>query len=196
MVSRAASTSLRVVTNPRPPLIPNAVLGMLLFVFAEIMFFAGMISAHSIARGQALIWPPPGQPRLPVEETAVNTGALLLSGFVLMVAQRAFRRERRRARPWLAAAIALGAFFVLFQGAEWVALLREGLTLQSSTHGSFFYLIIGTHGLHAVAALAALGVSWMRLQRGLLSQSSFAATQVFWYFVVGIWPLLYWRVYL
>ena len=47
----------------------------------------------------------------------------------------------------------LGAFFVLFQGVEWVALLREGLTLTSSTHGAFFYLIIGTHALHAVVAL-------------------------------------------
>lgn len=194
MTSRS-SAALRVLTNPQPPIVPSAVLGMLLFLFTELMLFAGLISAHSIARGSALIWPPPGQPRLPFEETALNTAALLLSGVLLVVAQRAYRRERKSAQPWLTATIALGAFFVAFQGAEWSALIQEGLTLSSSTHGAFFYLIIGIHGLHAVAALLVLGMNWLRLQRGALAQSSFAAGQAFWYFVVGVWPILYWRVY-
>jgi len=30
----------------------------------------------------------------------------------------------------------------------------------------------------------------------MLSQSRFAATQVFWYFVVLLWPIIYLRVYL
>ena len=29
-----------------------------------------------------------------------------------------------------------------------------------------------------------------------LSDSAFLAIQIFWYFVVGLWPVLYWRVYL
>ena len=29
-----------------------------------------------------------------------------------------------------------------------------------------------------------------------LNRSTFAACQVFWYFVVGLWPILYWQVYL
>src|SRR5688572_31524505 len=33
----------------------------------------------------------------------------------------------------------LGATFVALQGAEWVALLAQGLTLTSSSHGAFFY---------------------------------------------------------
>ncbi len=196
MSSRTVNSSLRVVTNPRPPVIPSAVLGMLLFLFTEVMLFAGMISALGIARSQSLLgWPPPGQPRLPVEETAFNTAALLLSGVLLFMAQKAFRKDRRRAKPWLGGAIALGSFFVVFQGVEWVALIREGLTLTSSTHGSFFYLIIGMHALHAVGALTVLAMNFLRLQRGRLSQSTFASGQAFWYFVVGVWPLLYWRVY-
>lgn len=195
MTSRSTA-SLTVVTNPRPPVVPSAVLGMMLFLFTELMLFAGMISAHSIARAGAMLgWPPPGQPRLPVEETAINTAALLLSGVLLFVAQRAFAKDRHAAKPWLTASIALGAFFVIFQGVEWVNLIGEGLTLTSSTHGGFFYLIIGTHALHAVAALIVLGMNWRRLQNGILAQSTFYAGQAFWYFVVGLWPILYWRVY-
>jgi heme/copper-type cytochrome/quinol oxidase subunit 3 len=171
-------------------------MGMLIFVAIEAMMFAGMISAFTIIKSSALVWPPPDQPRLPVGETLVNTAALLASGVCLYQAQRLFARDRRRARRPLLAAMLLGAFFVIFQGVEWLALVREGLTLTSSNLGSFFYLIVGMHALHAVAALGVLAYSWLRLQRGWLAQSQLAAAQVFWYFVVGLWPVLYAVVYL
>ena len=196
-MARTSRAPLRVVSDPRPPpLLPNAVLGMLIFVIAEAMLFAGLVSAFMITRASAVLWPPPGQPRLPFEETAVNTAALLASGVVLFFASRAFQREPRRARGWLLAAILLGAFFVVFQGYEWAGLIREGLTLTSSTHGSFFYLIVGLHALHAVAALILLFYVWLRLVRGRLVRSTFGSAQVLWYFVVGVWPILYLRVYL
>ncbi len=191
------SPALRVVTNPRStPLVSNAVLGMSIFIFTEAMLFAGLISAHTIARASApLGWPPPGQPRLPFEETALNTAALLASGIAVFVAQRSFRRDRRRALVPLYLAVALGAGFVGFQGVEWVQLIREGLTLTSSTHGAFFYLIVGVHALHAIGALLALGWAALRLRSGVLPPSAFAAVALFWYFVVGVWPVIYLRVY-
>lgn len=197
-MSPRRSAPLRVVTNPRPaPLVPNAVLGMLIFIFTEAMLFAGLISAHSITKASSAVgWPPPGQPRLPVEETALNTAALLLSGLVVWVAQRRFRRDRASAFAPLAAGIALGAFFVFFQGIEWAGLIREGLTLTSSTHGAFFYLIVGIHALHALVALLALGWAALKLRRAVLAPSAFAAAALFWYFVVGVWPVVYLRVYL
>ena len=69
-------------------LVPDAVMGMLLFVFTEAMLFAGLISAHTIVKSRAAgqMWPPFGQPRLPLGEAAVNTAALLASGIVLVFA--------------------------------------------------------------------------------------------------------------
>lgn len=115
---------------------------------------------------------------------------------MLRVASRRFEESRALAMRPLLLAIALGAIFVVFQGAEWVALLSEGLTVRSSTLGSFFYLIVGTHALHAVAALGGLLWTARRLREGRLSQAAFSTAQVFWYFVVAVWPVLYWRVYL
>lgn len=179
------------------PVAPNGVIAMVIFVIAEMMFFAGLISAFTIVRTTALAgWPPPGQPRLPAEETLINSGALVVSAAVLYFAQRRFRHDPSSAKLPLLFAMALGAFFVVFQGFEWVAMLRQGLTMQSSTHGAFFYLIVGTHGLHAVAALLALAYVYLRLLNNALSQTAFWTAQIFWYFVVGLWPLLYWRVYL
>jgi cytochrome c oxidase subunit 3 len=170
---------------------------MLLFVGAELMFFAGLISAFTIARSAAgANWPPEGQPRLPAGDTAINTAALLVSALTLYFSAQRFRKDRASARLPLLATLLLGAFFVSFQGLEWVALLRQGLTLTSSQLGGFFYLIVGMHALHAVAALGLLGVSLARLQARRLARSTFNAAQVFWYFVVGVWPVLYGLVYL
>jgi heme/copper-type cytochrome/quinol oxidase subunit 3 len=174
----------------------NSVIGMMIFVITEVMFFSGLISAHSIVRTTALgAWPPPGQPRLPIEETLVNTLALIASGVLLYRAHRAYASDLRVARRSLLIAMLLGAFFVLFQGAEWAALLHEGLTLTTSTHSGFFYLIIGAHALHAVAGLVALVWAYRQLVRGNLLQSQLVTIEIFWYFVVALWPILYWRVY-
>ena len=121
----------------REPVIPSSLLGMLIFIASEAMFFAGLISAFTIVRSGAPVWPPPGQPRLPLEETALNTAALLASGVVLIFARRAFNRSREKAATPLLVSMGLGGFFVAFQGVEWVALLREGLTLTSSALGGF-----------------------------------------------------------
>lgn len=181
----------------RKQIAPNGVIGMVLFVFAEMMLFAGLISAHTIGKAAGAVsgWPPPGQPRLPAEETLVNTVALLVSGVMLVLAQRAFAHNAVRMRRLLLGSLLLGAFFVIFQGVEWTALIGQGLTMTSSTHGAFFYLIIGMHALHAVAALGALGWVYRLALRDRLLQAQFATVQVFWYFVVGMWPFLYWKVY-
>lgn len=188
---------LRVIADPRPqPAIPSAVLGMALFVASEAMLFAGLISAFAIARsGSTLGWPPPGQPRLPAEETALNTAALLVSGAVLWWAGRAHRQEQRSAARPMLLALALAAFFVGFQGWEWAQLLGQGLTMVSSQMGAFFYLLIGVHALHCLAAIAALAWAYRRLATGVLPVSTFQAVRLFWYFVIGLWPILYWRVY-
>jgi heme/copper-type cytochrome/quinol oxidase subunit 3 len=115
---------------------------------------------------------------------------------LLFAARRAFQRDRSRTRTLMLWSMLLGAFFVLFQGIEWVRLIAQGLTLTSSSLGSFFYLIVGLHALHAVIALGLLVNTWLRLRRGWLASSELATAEIFWYFVVGVWPVLYLTVYL
>lgn len=193
----AVPATLEPAARPRRPA-ENGVFGMALFVFVEVMMFAGMISAYLIVELSAMpgLWPPPDQPRLPVERTLVNTAALLASGVTMFAARRAFARGARAAERWLLATILLGGFFVAAQGAEWAALLRQGLTLTSSQLGAFFYLIVGAHAVHAIAAIVTLASCWPALRAGRLTASRLGAAQLFWYFVVLVWPLLYWLVYL
>ena len=218
----------------------DAVLGMILFVFVEIMLFAGFVSGFLIIKARAVgsVWPPPNQPRLPFEETAVNTTALIASGIVLLIAHRMFLKGRglgggpaelgtgkvgagsrggrmpahgssgggvfaglggllsRPVGRLLVAATLLGGVFVALQGVEWVALIREGLTITSSTYGALFYTIIGAHAAHAVAAILALAWALLRLGAGTLTRDVLSAVAIFWYFVVLVWPFLYFVVYL
>ena len=176
--------------------LPNGVAGMLIFVAAELMFFAGLGTAFAVARAGATMWPPLGQPRLPVEVTAVNTLVLLASGALLARAHVAFARREAGLGGWLTGAMLLGATFVTVQGIEWVRLIGYGLTMTSSSFGSFFYLLVGAHALHAVAAILGLAYVRARLAAGTLTPSAFWAAEIFWGFVVGVWPFLYVGVYL
>ena len=177
----------------------NALLGTALFVFTEVMLFAGFVSAFAVVQSASPpgAWPPPGQPRLPVAQTALNTLALLASGVALFMTGRRFQVARPgAAERWMAASVALGGFFVLAQGIEWVRLLKQGLTLTSSQLGSFFYVIVGTHALHAVVAIVFMALAWQAMRAGSLTRPRLGAVQLFWYFVVLVWPVLYWKVYL
>lgn len=181
----------------RRPVVPSAVLGTVIFIFTEVMFFSGLISAFTISRAGALpgTWPMPGQPRLPAEATLLNTALLLLSAVVLVVGWRLWKKQSPAAHWVVLAAWGLGAGFVALQGVEWAALLANGLTLRSSPLGAFFYVIVGGHALHAVAALVALFLVWFQMARGRLSPGLFFGSQTFWYFVVLMWPIIYARVY-
>lgn len=182
----------------RKALVPDAVLGMAFFIFAETMMFAGFVSGFQIIRENApgKVWPPPGQPRLPVESTAFNTALLLLSGVLIWWAGRRFAQSPSAAKWPFLGGVLLGAAFVGLQGVEWIALLSDGLTMTSSSYGSFFYMIVGAHAIHALAAIAAMAALFVRLLRDSLSVEAFRAGRMFWYFVVGLWPFLYWTVYL
>lgn len=189
------STTDAMVPRRREPLIASGVAGMLLLIFTEVMFFAGLLSAFEIMRSKANTWPPMGQPRLPFEETAINTTALLVSGVVMFLAERAWRRAPAGVGSRLGVTWILGAIFVALQGREWLQLLAQGLTFTSGPLGNFFYVIIGCHALHAVIGLGVLAWAILRHRAGRLSRSEFSTVQVFWYFVVLLWPLLYLKVY-
>ena len=182
----------------RRQLVSSSIFATVIMIMTEVMFFAALISAYMIIRSGAEEWPPWGQPRLPVFATAINSLTLLASAFCLHRSVKVFSSQASQSRQLLALAIALGIVFVSVQGYEWVQLISFGLTITSSTYGGVFYLIIGAHGLHVIGGLLALLACLRRFNSTSqqLTIDSFRAAQIFWYFVVGVWPILYTLVYL
>jgi cytochrome c oxidase subunit 3 len=182
------------------PAVSNARLAMVVLIAAESMLFAGLIGAYLVFRLAARDWPPPDLPRLPLGLTAANTMALLASVVPMRRAARAVRRDDRRggARA-LALTALLGVVFLAVQGAEWARLVRHGLTLASGVYGSTFYVLIGCHGLHVVAAVTWLAVTAALAHRGFFTARRHAALEmcaIYWYFVCGLWAILFPLVYI
>jgi heme/copper-type cytochrome/quinol oxidase subunit 3 len=173
---------------------------MMFFLGAEVMFFAGLVSAFLVLRIAAPLWPPPLQPRLPVLVTGVNTLVLLASSVVLVTAMAAHRRrDGVRLRRGLAITAVLGALFLAIQGYEWAQLLHYGLTLSSGIYGATFYTLIGAHAAHVIAALTWLAITLALAARGRFAgrrAAAVTACAMYWHFVVALWPILYVAVYL
>jgi cytochrome c oxidase subunit III len=185
---------------PAPSPVPNALIGVTILIGAETMFFAGLIAALFILRANSVAWPPPGQPRLPLGATALNSVVLIVSGFTMYRALAAMRAGGGRAMLRLLAMTGLlGATFLMVQGLEWVRLLGYGLRASSNLYGATFYTAIGAHGLHVMGGLAALAVVVRHAVAGRYDAAHHAGLEAcafFWLFVVALWPVLYVLVYL
>ena len=174
----------------------NPVLATLIFVCSEVMFFAALISSFLIIKaGSGVVFVPPAQVKLPVIATGLNTAVLFLSGYLLHLAVVKFGRseERERALRFFAMAIFCGAVFVCCQGYEWIKLLSYGMSMTSGIFAACFFLLIGSHGLHAAATVIIM--FYFYIKREHLRLDNLKALRIFWFFVVGVWPLLYGLVY-
>jgi heme/copper-type cytochrome/quinol oxidase subunit 3 len=182
---------------PRKIVIPSTVFASSILVVTEVMFFIALISAFVIIKSNYAAWAPPKGIVLPVATTAFNTGVLFLSGFMLHLVGKAVKTgaKKEKVESLLIATMALGSFFVLVQGYEWMNLIRFGMTMASSVFGACFFLLIGTHAIHAVAAVLAMIYVYSLVKSDQIKLEHIRSMQVFWYFIVGIWPVLYFLVY-
>jgi len=132
--------------------------------------------------------------------TGINTLFLLYSAITMWQAQQLMRDDmRQQSVRMLSITAILGVIFLVIQGYEWLELIGFGLTLTSGVYGATFYTLIGCHGLHVLGAVVwLLAVLW-RAKRGRYSARHYTGLAIcgmYWYYVVGLWPVLYWLVYL
>jgi cytochrome c oxidase subunit 3 len=132
--------------------------------------------------------------------TGINTCILLASALTLWRAQRAIRTGQRQSGiRFLGYTVCLGVAFLIIQGYEWVQLIGYGLTMASGVYGATFYVLIGCHALHVLGAVVWLLAGLVRTLRGHYSPRRYtglAMCGMYWYYVVALWPILYWLVYL
>ena len=188
--------------DPPPPASSsiNAVqLGVLLFIGSEIMLFAGLLAVYTAFRFGNLTWPS-AQLYLPVKVTWVNTFFLLSSCYTMYRAVSAGRKDQQGSLVTsLTVTALLGTLFVSIQGYEWVQLIRDGFTITTGVYGATFYLLIGCHALHVLGAVIWLLVVVWLARQGRFPSHRFVGVEVcawYWYFVGGLWVLLFALVYL
>jgi len=197
--------------------ISNPVLGMLLFITSEVMFFGGLFAAYFNIRANAAQWPPinpeTSEPFhlqvLPVVTTdgvtsysfvLIATILLITSSFTCQYAIWKIRSDdRTRFIRAMAVTIALGIIFLLMQLTDYAILGNEGLTLSSGTFGTTFYTLTGFHGAHVFGGVIMLSVVLYRGMLGQFSGKHYDAVEgasLYWHFVDVVWILLFALLYL
>jgi len=180
----------------------NPVLGMLLFITSEVMFFGGLFAAYFSVRANAAQWPPEQfQETLKIMPfVGPATILLILSSVSCQYAVWAIRRDDRTVfLRAMTVTVVLGITFLLMQATDYVLLGSEGLTLASGTFGTTYYTLTGFHGAHVFGGVIMLSVILYRGMAGQFSAKHYDAVEgasLYWHFVDVVWILLFSLLYL
>jgi cytochrome c oxidase subunit 3 len=182
--------------------ISNPILGMLLFITSEVMFFAGLFAAYFSTRAQHPIWPPEEfiHTLTPLGPILIATIILITSSFTCQFAIWAIRRGDRKAFIRnLSATFVLGIVFLLMQAYDYSILYGEGLTLGAGPFGTTYYTLTGFHGAHVFGGVLMLGVVLYRALAGQFSakhHDAVEAASLYWHFVDVVWIVLFTVLYI
>ena len=103
-------------------------------------------------------------------------------------------------REWYVLTFIFGAVFIAGQVYEYAHLVSHGMTLQSSSYGSIFYLATGFHGIHVAGGLIAfllfLGRSFTTRRYTHANATGAVVTSYYWHFVDVVWIALFATIYL
>jgi cytochrome c oxidase subunit 3 len=184
----------------KPGGISSSLLGMVLFIASEVMFFGGLFGAYFTIRSAATQWPPPDTPHLSAPYAAVLTTILVASSVTMQFGVWAIRKNnQRRLVLWLAVSLLLGAIFLCMQALEYANLIEEGLTLSSGVFGSTFYTLTGFHGAHVAGGAAFILIVLLRARSGQFTaryHDTVEMASYYWHFVDVVWLGLFSTIYL
>jgi heme/copper-type cytochrome/quinol oxidase subunit 3 len=179
--------------------LPNAKLGMWLFLSSECLLFGALISTYVLYRGASVKGPYPADV-FDIGYTSVSSFVLLASSLTMVLALAAAQaRDMTRMRLWLLATAFLGMSFVGGQVYEFTTFYHEGLSLSTNLFGSTFFLLTGFHGVHVtVGILMLLSLVGMSSAGRLPDEPSFPVELVglYWHFVDIVWIVIFVVVYL
>ena len=189
--------------------INTALLGMLLFIGSEIMFFAGLFAAYFNARAAAIEWPPADVDfivphdllafafELPVIATVI---LIISSGTMQYAVWRIRKGDRMGMNRAFAVTLVLGITFLGIQVFDYITLLsNHGFGINSGIYGTLFYTLTGFHGAHVFGGVVGISII---LLRGLAGQFSarhhiaVEAVSAYWHFVDVVWIALFTTIYL
>jgi cytochrome c oxidase subunit III len=184
----------------KPGGISSSLLGMVLFIASEVMFFGGLFGAYFTIRSAAPEWPPPDTPHLSAIYAAVLTAVLVSSSVTMQFGVWAIRKNnQRRLILWLAVSLLLGATFLAMQALEYANLIEEGMTLSSGVFGSTFYTLTGFHGAHVAGGAAFILIVLLRARSGQFTaryHDTVEMASYYWHFVDVVWIGLFSTIYL
>jgi cytochrome c oxidase subunit 3 len=166
-----------------------------------VMLFTSLSSAYIVRSASAFDWFPLAVPRV----MFAGTLCIMLSSVALEFARRKLKQSFHEAYArYLLLTALLGMAFLVSQLLAWRQLARQGIYLASNPYSSFFYLLTGTHGVHLLGGLFALGFVWLHSRRQQSADPDFIARRqaradavaIYWHFMDGLWIYLFLLLFL
>jgi cytochrome c oxidase subunit 3 len=178
---------------------PTALVGMLLFIASEVMFFGGLFATYFNARASVAPhpWEPPPGGELDVNLALVLTAILVSSSFTMQFGVWAIRRgDTARLKMWTGITLVLG---LLFLGGQLYDYSQLGFGISDGVFGTVFYTLTGFHGAHVFGGAVGLTIVLARAMRGQFSARNHVAVEavsIYWHFVDVVWIGVFSTIYL
>ena len=178
---------------------PTALVGMLLFIASEVMFFGGLFATYFNARATSPgPWgPPEGAHELDIALAGALTAILVASSFTMQFGVWAIRRgDVGKLRMWTGITLVLGVLFLIGQLYDYSTL---GFTIADGVFGTTFYTLTGFHGAHVFGGTIGLTIILARAMRGQFSARNHVAVEavsMYWHFVDVVWIAVFSTIYL
>jgi cytochrome c oxidase subunit 3 len=178
---------------------PTPLVGMLLFIASEVMFFGGLFASYFNARAVHIgEWAPPaGAPELEILPIALPiTIVLVASSFTMQFGVWAIRRGDQKAmRNWTLLTLVMGVIFLIGQIYDYTTL---GFGISDGAFGTVFYTLTGFHGAHVFGGAVGLTILAARASQGQFSKQNHVAVEAisfYWHFVDVVWIALFGTLY-
>ncbi len=184
----------------------NSMLGFILFLASEVMFFGGLFAAYFIARADAPAWPPPLTPEqiaegvkleLEVVLPAISTGILVVSSITMQYAVWQIQKGNQGGMLWgLFISLALGIVFLAAQLYDYTQL---HFLADDTIYGTTFYTLTGFHGAHVAGGALFIAVVTVRGLGGQFTAENHEAVEaasMYWHFVDVVWIALFTVLYI
>lgn len=177
----------------------NWKVGFWTFIGSECLFFATLITTYMVYKGKAVSGPYP-EDLFNIMLTTTSTTILLFSSLAMVMALAAVQANKKRAAiGWLVTVMAMGLAFIAIEAWEYTHFIHEGLTLTSSTFGSSYYVLTGTHKVHVAVGIIWMGILAIQIWRNRIPPEKSLQVEIaglYWHFVDVIWIVIFTLVYL
>ncbi len=177
---------------------PTPLLGMLLFIASEVMFFGGLFAAYFNARAtHPGPWEPPEPGHLDLPLAAALTVILVTSSVTMQFAVWAIRRnDLAKLKLWVGLTLVLGVVFLIGQLYDYTQL---GFGIADGIFGTTFYTLTGFHGAHVFGGAVGLSIILARSLQNQFSARNHVAVEavsMYWHFVDVVWIGVFTTIYI
>lgn len=178
-----------------------ALLGMMLFIASEVMFFAALFAAYFNVKATLPVFPPEHAAELinPIGLPLFVTILLITSSFTMQWATSRIRKgDRTGLNRAIAITLVLGVIFLFLQLYDYYALINEGFHIDDGAYQTLFYTMTGFHGIHVLGGVVGLAVILSRGLQGQFTKKHHVAVEAvhyYWHFVDVVWVFLFLTIY-